>query len=55
VHVYVPLYVCSYMRDKHNMAPLLVCNLMLSNVRDAPAGYARNAFEVGYGVVLSLV
>jgi hypothetical protein len=32
-------------RDKKNMAPSQVCNLMLSNVREAVGG-VRNSFEV---------
>ena len=41
----VLLSLASYIRDKKDMAPSLVCNLMLSNVRESTSG-ARNSFEV---------
>ncbi len=36
----------SSIRDKKNMQPSMVCNLMLANVRESAPGGARNSFEV---------
>ncbi len=39
------LHVRSYMRNKKNMSPVFVCDLVLTNVRETLGG-ARNSFEV---------